>query len=226
MRFLGPKSTLATFRWDLIYLFASLNAEEENLEIKSLAPLVLDLFHHLQTERAAFEEAENMLVVAFALRSRRDRKVDAKTLAIGGVARATDKAVYGRLFPTANPTQVTKMALDRQLQENKRIAKELGDLPVDHPLRAQYAVGLDEDIAALEKADETVDEAEVSLALARSKVRQMKLHIDKQRLDVHAKLLQLLGDKKAADSFFRPSATTPGEADTDEEAAPKDGAEA
>ena len=226
MRFLGPKSPLSMFRWDLIYLYAGLNAEEERPDILALAPCVLDLFNQLQAERAAFEEAENMLVVALALRARRDRKVDAKTVALGGVARATDKAVYGRLFSTASPTEVTKMALDRQLQENKRIAKELSALPVDHPHRAQYAEGLDADIEALEKADAAVDDAEVSLSLARSKVRQVKLHIDKQRLDVHAKLLQILADKKAADSYFRPGASAPGEAGAgDDEAAPKGGAQ-
>ncbi|MDI3286907.1 hypothetical protein [Polyangium sp. 15x6] len=226
MRLLGSKSPLSTFRWDLIYLYAGLNAEEERPEVRDLAPAVLDVLQQLQTERAAFEEAENLLVVALALRARRDRKVDKKTLELGGVARATDKEVYALLFPNANPSQVTKMALDRQLKENKRIADELGALPDGHPLRAQYEVGLKEDIDALEKADAAVDTAEVSLSLARSKLRQLKLHIDKRRLDVHAKLLQILGDKKAADSFFRPSTTAPGEAaEAGEEAAPAEGAE-
>ncbi len=227
MRFLGPKSPLSAFRWDLIYLYAGLNAEEGNPAIQALAPSVLDLVHQLQTERGVFEEAENLLVVAFALRARRDRQVDASTLEIGGVARATDKAMYARLFPTANPSQVTKMALDRQLKENKRIATELGALPDEHPLRTQYAAGLAADIDALEKSDGAVDAAEVTLSLARSKVRQIKIQIDKARLDVHAKLLQVLGDKKAADSFFRPSASAPGEAEPEGDApAPVDGAEA
>ena len=59
------------------------------------------------------------------------------------------------------------------------------------------------EIAALETADAAVNEADVALALARSKVRQLKLQLDKDRLGIHALLLGILGDKKAADSFFR-----------------------
>jgi hypothetical protein len=172
---------------------------------------VLDLVKQIQDERAALEETENLLVIAIALRAKRDRGVDATTIKLGGVVRATDKPMYAVLFPTLNPSQVTKLALDTQLQENRRIAKELGDLPEDHELRTQYETGLKEDIEALEKADAAVDQAEVALALARSKVRQFKMRLDKERLGVHGKLLQLLGDKKAADTFFRPVQSAPGE---------------
>lgn len=215
MRLLGPKSSLPVFRWDLIYLYAGLNADER-AAIKDLAPSVLALVNLVQGERDTVEEAENLLVVAYALRTRGDKRVDATTLAIGGVARAVHKPVYAILFPTSNPTEVTKMALDKQLQENKRIAKELGALPADHELRVQYHVGFVTDIAALEKADDDVEAAELSLAFARSKARQLKLQIDKDRLSIYAKLIQILGDKKAADAFFRPSTTTPGGDEADE----------
>jgi hypothetical protein len=58
-----------------------------------------------------------------------------------------------------------------------------------------------------------VDQADVALALARSKVRQLKLQLDKDRLGIHAQLVGILGDKKAADTYFRPAATEPGTKD-------------
>jgi hypothetical protein len=211
MRLLGPKASFGTFRWDLVYLYGSLNAEEDKPAVEALASGVLALVDKLNAARAAFEEAENLLVIAYALRARRDRQVDAKTVELGGVARATDKQTYAVLFPSLNPSQVTKLALDEQLKENHRIAQELGSLPTDHELRKQYESGLKVDIQELEAADAGVDKADVALALARSKVRQFKMQLDKERLAVNAQLLQLLGDKKAADSFFRPVTSTPGE---------------
>lgn len=216
MRLLGPKSTLSAFRWDLVYLYGGLNAADNAPAVKALAPTVLGFIAKLKAERSDFEDTENAWMVALALRTRRDTQVDATTVELGGVARATDKAAYAILFPTLNPSQVTKLALADQLKENHRIQKELDALPVDHALRKQYGADLLAEIAALETADAAVDGADVALALARSKVRQLKLQLDKDRLGIHAQLLGILGDKKAADSFFRPASTEPGE----KEAAP------
>jgi len=99
------------------------------------------------------------------------------------------------------------------LKENHRIPKELEALPTDYDLRQQYGAELLAEIKALENTDKAVDEADVALALARSKVRQLKLQLDKDRLGIHAQLVGILGDKKAADSFFRPAATEPGHKD-------------
>jgi len=223
MRLLGPKATFATFRWDLVYLYASLDAEEELPDVKALAPSVLTLLENLKQERESYEDAENLLVIAYALRARRDRVVDATTIKVGGIARATDKATYAILFPTLNPSQITKLGISEQLQQNKRIAAELTALPEAHPLRKGYEADLNKDIVALEKADEGVDEAEVALALVRSKVRQFKIGVDKERLMIHASLVKIFSDKKAADLYFRPATTAPGETDdgNGEETAPE-----
>ena len=53
-----------------------------------------------------------------------------------------------------------------------------------------------------------MDEADV--ALARSKVGQLKLPLDKDRLGLHVQLVGILGDKKAAGSFFRAGTTESG----------------
>lgn len=210
MRLLGPKSTLSAFRWDLVFLYGGINAADNAPAVKALAPTVLGLITKLKAERSDFEDVENAWMVALALRTRRDNQVDAMTVELGGVARATDKAAYAILFPTLNPSQVTKLALADQLKENHRIQKELEGFPADHDLRKEYGADFLAEIAALEHADAVVDEADVALALARSKVRQLKLQLDKDRLGIHAQLVGILGDKKAADSFFRPASTEPG----------------
>lgn len=215
MRLLGPKSSLSTFRWDLVYLYGGINAAENAPAVKALAPTVLGFITKLKAERSDFEDTENAWMVALALRARRDNQVDATTVELGGVTRATDKAAYAILFPTLNPSQVTKLALADQLKENHRIQKELDALPADHDLRMQYGADLLAEIEALENANKAVDEADVALALARSKVRQLKLQLDKDRLGIHAQLLGILGDKKAADSFFRPATTEPGNKETE-----------
>jgi hypothetical protein len=213
MRLLGPKSTLSTFRWDLVYLYGGINAAENAPAIKALAPTVLGFITKLKTERSDLEDTENAWMVALALRTRRDNQVDTTTVELGGVARATDKETYAVLFPTFNPSQITKLSLAEQLQENHRIQKELEALPTDHDLRQEYGAELLEEIEALENADKAVDQADVALALARSKVRQLKLQLDKDRLGIHAQLVGILGDKKAADTYFRPAATEPGTKD-------------
>ena len=210
MRSLGPKSPLSAFRWDLVFLYGGINAAESVPAVKALAPTVLGFITKLKAARNDFEDTENAWMVALALRTRCDNQVDATTIELGGVARATDKAAYAVLFPTLNPSQVTKLALADQLQENYRIQKELDALPADHELRQQYSAELLAEIGVLENADKAVDEAEVALALARSKVRQLKLQLDKDRLGIYAQLVSILGDKKAADSYFRPASTEPG----------------
>lgn len=210
MRLLGPKSTLSAFRWDLVFLYGGTNAAENAPAIKALAPTVLGFITKLKAERSDLEETENAWMVALALRTRRDNQVDATTVELGGIARVTDKETYAILFPRLNPSQITKLALDEQLQENRRIQKELEALPADHELRLEYGAEFLAEIEALEKADKAVDEADIALALARSKVRQLKLQLDKDRLGIHALLVGILGNKKAADSFFRPASTEPG----------------
>jgi len=212
MRLLGPKTSLATFRWDLLYLYAGLSAQTDHQAVKDLAPSVGTELQNIKNEREALEEAEDTLVIALALRAKRDRDVDAKTIELGGVARATDKELYAALFPKLNPSQTTKLALDEQLLENKRIQQELAALPEEHELRKAYSQDLADDINALEKADTTVDEATTALALARSKVRKFKLALDKFRAHVHADLTKFLGDKKQADALYRPASVSPGEA--------------
>ncbi len=211
MRLLGPKSTLSTFRWDLVFLYGGINAAENAPAIKALAPTVLGFITKLKAERSDLEDTENAWMVALALRARRDNQVDATTVELGGVARATDKEAYGILFPRLNPSQITKLALADQLTENHRIQKELEALPADNELRQEYGAELLAEITALENADKAVDEADVAIALARSKVRQLKLQLDKDRLGIHAQLVGILGNKKAADSFYRPASTEPGD---------------
>ncbi len=210
MRLLGPKSRLSVFLWDLVFLYAGINAAENVPAIKALAPTVLGFITKLKAERSDLEDAENAWMVALALRARRDNQVDLTTVEIGGVARVTDKETYSVLFPRLNPSQVTKLALDEQLQENRRIQKELEALPADHELRHEYGAEFLAEIEALENADKAVDEADIALALARSKVRQLKLQLDKDRLGIHGILVGILGNKKAADGYFRPATTEPG----------------
>jgi hypothetical protein len=209
MRMLGVKSPLATFRWDLVYLYARLMADDRDA-IKALAPLAQALRDQLSAQRAAFEGAEDAVVIASALVDKQDERRDAVVLALGGVARATDKDAYGLLFPKLNPSKTARLSIDDESSEIARILGELGSMADDHPLRQAYAAPLTSSEAELKAADEAADAAATALALQRSQTARAKLSIDKGRLEIHGKLLVILKDKALADAFFRPTSSAPG----------------
>ena len=209
MRMLGIKASVATFRWDLIYLIAQLTADDRP-GVSDIAPMVSARLALLIEERGALEQAEDASIIASALLNKRDRRRDTMLVEMGGVVRALDKAVYATLFANKSPSLVAKLSVDDESAEIRRILGEIGKLPADHILRQEYEVELADAEAAVKTAGAQSDEAVTGLALQRSQLGRFKLSTDQLRLEVHGQLLALLKDKAEAEAFFRPTTAAPG----------------
>ncbi|EYF08427.1 hypothetical protein [Chondromyces apiculatus] len=209
MRLLGARTGLTVFRWDLVYLCAQLEADGR-AEIGGLAASVGALLQQMRDEREAFELAEDAAVVARARRARRGVTLDRVLIAMGGVARATDRALYAALFPRRNPSKTARLAPAEELQEVARMLGELDVRPAEHPVRVAYQARLAAAQAALRAALEDEAEADTQLALARMRRVRFKRSLDEARLVVHGRLLALLRDKAEAGAFFRPTTKPPG----------------
>lgn len=210
MRMLGFKASLQTFRWDLVYLRAQ-TITDERPEVKALAVPVEGLLSQIAAERDALEKAEDAAIVAAALVNKRDRSRDEVLVEAGGVARATDRAVYEVLFPSHSPTATARLGVAAESAQVSRILGELAKLPADHPLRKEYESELQDAEAAVKSAVAQNDDAATALALQRSQIDRFKLAMDKARLETHGQLVALLKDKAAAESFFRPTTRSPSE---------------
>ena len=217
MRMLGLRASMATFRWDLIYLAAQLAADDRP-GVSDLAPMASDRLVQLGQERAALEQAEDAVVIASALLNKKDRGRDGVLVEMGGVARALDKQVYATLFARQSPSVVAKLAVAEESVEVRRILGELAKLPADHMLRQEYEAELTASEAAVMAASAQSDEAVTALALQRSQLARFKLSTDQVRLEIHGRLVTILKDKAEADSFFRPTTASPS---TEEPSAPE-----
>lgn len=213
MRLLGYKTTLAAFRWDLIYLIAQL-VSDERPGVSALAPPLQDLLTRLNDERTTYEQAQDAVVLAGALLDKKDLRRDELLVEAGGVARATDLDVYKILFPKLNPSVTARLGIDAESAHIDRILGELAKLPADNNLRLTYEQELTEVEALVKTASATSDQAATAFALQRSQIDRFKLQIDQQRLTIHGNLLILLKSKAAADAFYRPTSTPPGEPPT------------
>jgi len=207
---LGYKTSVSAFRWDLVYLLAQLTSDTRPGVAALGAPIQL-LMATLQAERGAFEAAEDAAVVATALLQKKDRHRDEVLIEAGGVARASDKAVYGILFPQLNPSLTARLSLADESAQIARILGELAKLPADHPLRTEYQAELVAAEAAVKAADDQSDQAATALALQRSQLDRFKLECDQGRLVAHGQLVTLLKSKSEADAFFRPNTSAPAE---------------
>lgn len=210
MRLLGKKVTVPTTRWDLVYLDGSLVADDRP-EVNAIAPVVTDLLKEVRAERDSLEKAEDVVVLAKARRRRRDQAVDRIVIRLGGVTRATDKALYQQLFRRRSPSEIGKLSLAEQVVENERIVAELATLSASHPVRVEFEKPLAQALSALRTAMKDFEVAEVQLAVARTRLDQLRVKVDKVRVEAHGKLLTLLGSRKEAESFFRPEKYGPSE---------------
>jgi len=216
MRLLGIKAGLPMFRWDLVYLHSNL-VSDERADIQALAPPVEALIGEVRAERDLLEQVEDAAILGSARKGKRDGALDTLVVRFGGVARATDKGLYGALFPRHNPSQTARLALPDEVREVERILGEIAALPADHPLRVEYQAALSGALAILKGAMSDSAQAATDLSLARSRMERFKLRLDQARVEVHGKLLVLLKDKAAADSFFRSTTKAPGaEGDAEE----------
>jgi len=219
MRLLGHGASLAAFRWDCVYLLARLLADDRQ-DVKALGAAAKDMLDQVGQERAALEAVEDNAVIASALLGNADKARDKVLIAMGGVARAMDKPTYAVLFPKLNPSRTARLTVAEESTEIARILAELAKLPADHALR----VGYESELAGAESATKTAaaqqNQAAVALSIQRSQMGRFKLGIDKGRLEIHGHLVALLKDKADADSFFRPTSSSPGEEEKKEPAAP------
>lgn len=204
MRLLGTKTPLLQYRQDLVFLHASLMGDD-NVEVAALAPGVGALVEQCRGERDSFERALDAATVMTARKVRSDSRVDRLVLTFGGVARTVAPRVYEVFFSALSPSGVARAAIEREVIEVKRMLGEFARMPAGDPLRAGYEGSLRTALNALEAALGAQEDANVALTLARSRVAQFKLRCDRERTVVHGKLTAILGDKRAADEFFRPA---------------------
>jgi hypothetical protein len=216
MRLIGPKGAVPSFKWDFIYLLAGLLADNR-AEVNALAAGVEAIIAELRQERDAFEDAEDHVVVTAAKRDRRDETIGRRVVQLGGVARSMDKDLYTRLFSSLAPSDIARLVLEKEVLEHDRLLGELALEPADHPVRSAYEAVLINDLNELREAIKASNNAEVSLKLARSRLRMFKLKMDTLRVETHGKLQALLGSRKEADSFFRPVSNAPGEKEEEAE---------
>lgn len=207
---LGTKAPIAAFRWDLVYLLAQLGADERP-GVSALAGPIQALRARLDDERAAFEQAEDVAIVASALLRKNDKRRDGMLVEAGGVARAIDKEVYAALFPRLTPTATGRLGIAAESAEVKRILGEMARLAPEHPVREAYEQDLAAVEAAVVAAGGQSNEAVTALALQRSQLQRFKLELDQGRLETHGRLLALLKDKSEADALFRPTTAAPDE---------------
>lgn len=219
MKLLGTSATVATIRYDLVYLHASLLSDDDPA-VQALAVPIDQRVTALRDERDVYERAEDAVVVLAARRSKRDTALDTCVVTFGGVARAMNKGLYRTFFPTLSPSQTARQKLSREVSEVKRILGELARLPATHALRVSYEAQMRALVEALEAAMRQSEEVDVALALARSRLDQFKLRVDELRVETHGRLLVILKDKDAADVYFRPTTRSPEDAEAEEVAAP------
>lgn len=219
MRTLGFKATLATFRWDLVYLGAQLVADKRPGVAELAVPIQAGIAE-LAEERAQLEAAEDQVIVGAALLNKADKDRDDVLLKAGGVARATDKQVYAMLFPKKSPSATARLPIDEESLEIARILAEMAKLPIEHPIRATYEQELTEAEAGVKAITPQTDAAATSLALRRSSRDRLKVKLDQLRLATYAKLVVLLKEKAEAEAFFRPTASAPGAVEQEEAPSP------
>lgn len=204
MKLLGTASSLAAFRWDLLYLCSQLTADDRT-GVVALAPAVETGMNDLEARQFAYEQARTATIKAMALVAKRDKNRDRLILELGGVARATGRDTYTQLFPKHSPSVTAKLGMDAESEEVERIVGELGALGATHPLRLKYEKALSDAQTDFLVSRGQLASAEVALKLERSQVQRCKADLDKLRLETHGKLLVLLADKSDADSFYRPT---------------------
>jgi hypothetical protein len=207
---LGTRCSLSVFRWDLLYLLARLLADKRP-EVKALGETVQAHLDALRVRRDTHEGAEDAVVIAGALLNKEDKERDKVLLEMGGVARVRDKDMYKALFATYSPSKTARLPIQEESAEVRRILGEFAALPVDHPLRVTYEKPLAMSEELVVAASKQSDEAATQLALQRAQTERFKLSVDKGRLSVHGSLVVLTKDKDEAESFFRPTATAPGD---------------
>lgn len=207
MRQLGDAS-IQSYRYDLVYLHASLLADE-NERVTALAPSVAAMVDELRVERDLYERAEEAEIVASAVRVRRDTKLDRTIIGFGGVARAIAENVYRIFFGRLSPSRIAKSGLDEQIREVKTLLGQFTNLPEDDPLRVAHEPAITQALADLEAAKAAEEQADVALTVAKTRLVTFKARLDRQRVEIYGKLVDILGDKSLADTYFRQTRSTP-----------------
>jgi hypothetical protein len=217
MKQLGTDASLTSIRLDLVFLHASLLSDEQP-EVQVLATPIGALIEQLRTERDVYERAQDAAVVTTARQGRRDATLDRLVVTFGGVARSVSPRLYDVFFAALSPSGVARAKTSREIAEVQRILGELARLDASDPLKT-YEAPLRSALAALQASDTASEQTDTALALARSRLVQFKLRVDRVRVETHGKLQVVHGDRKLAGEYFRSSTREP-EADDDSTPAP------
>lgn len=213
MKQLGTGASLTTIRLDLVYLHASLLTDERP-EVQAMATAIGVLIEQLRAERDVFERAQDASVVATARQGRRDATLDRLVVTFGGVTRAVSPRLYEVFFGAISPSGVARASAQREVAEVERILGELTRLDASDPQRA-YEPSLRSALTALKAAAEASEQTDTALTLARSRLVQFKLRVDRVRTETFGRLVVALGDRKLADEYFRQSNRAPEEEDSE-----------
>jgi hypothetical protein len=211
MKQLGTDASLTAIRLDLVFLHASLLADEK-ADVQALATPIGTLLEQLRAERDVFERAQDAAVVTSARQGRRDSSLDRLVVTFGGVTRALSPKLYDVFFGALSPSGVARAKTSREIAEVQRILGELARLEPADPLRT-YESPLRAALASLQAADTASEQTDTALSLARSRLVQFKLRVDRVRVETHGKLLVLHGDKSLAEEYFRKSTRAPEDED-------------
>ncbi len=191
---------IRTYILDLVYLSAAL----QGAGFDDLAARAQTAIAALKHQRAEYERAEELEVVATAAVSARDYQLDTSVTAAAALLKAHHPALFTTVFP-ATPSAVVKQAYDDEMRSVRAAVAHLATLPGTDPVRTAFASRLDAHVHALEQSLAQKDDVLTQFAVVRSAVDRAKSDANALRLALYAELLTRTGDKKVTGSFFRPA---------------------
>jgi hypothetical protein len=201
MQPLGPKASLRRHEQDLLYAGAACQAHDHK-EVNAVGDALLTEHKRLRALRHEYEDAEDGITIAEALRSARDSRRDKTLISMGQFADALGGPDRAKLFKLP-PSRLAQLGYQAESAAIREILIKLAQYPADHPLRLAYQQRLSDEQAAFEQAASIHDEAEQRMVAVRFSVLNAKLENDTFRERQFGLLITLIGRAAASDVFKR-----------------------
>jgi hypothetical protein len=202
MRNLPAAAPIRTYYLDLVFLNASLQAGGH----VDLATDTQKELASLKAGRDSIERAEELEVIATAVIAGRDATLDDLVKTCAAHVRAHDPDQYDDLFPKA-PSRVTELGYREEIKVVQTLVAQLGTLEDDDPVRVQFVPQLTSAAGVLEGALNDKDVVLRNVAVLRLGLVSARAKASVLRTRIYGELVKRMGDKKAADKFFRPSSS-------------------
>ena len=129
---------IRTYILDLVYLSAAL----QGAGFDDLAARTQTTIAALKHQRAEYERAEELEVVATAAVSARDYQLDTSVTAAAALLKAHHPALFETVFPQS-PSAVARQAYDDEVRSVRAAVAHLATLPAADPVRTAFADRLD-----------------------------------------------------------------------------------